>query len=196
MNQPIKPWLESIRARPAMFFGNKPSLTGLSNLIAGWKMALSTYGLTDEIHFNLPPHRDFSDWCSYRLHFEGRAKGWQTTILERSESESAALSKFFELLDEYRARKPHLVAKLIGYQKTYTQIITPGGTETICHYPDSISLITYTDDPGFFAYSDDHNDFPDQGFQPSIDWFESFTGAHRGQLTIIDHNWNFDLPAA
>ena len=191
MNQPLKPYLELIRSRPPLYLG-KPSLTALFHLIGGWKLALSTYELSDTIHFNIPDN--FSDWVAYRLHFEETSSGWLKMILERSDSESSAFETFFELLDEYRIRKPRLVAKLIGYRKAFTLTESPQGKTTTCHYPDSISLITYTNDPGFFAHSDDNQEFPHQGFQPSIEWFESFTGAKRNQLTIIDEDWNFGIP--
>lgn len=91
-----------------------------------------------------------------------------------------------------------MVAKLEGYQKTYQRCVQrkvdgeymKGVLETRA-YPESISLVTYTSDRGFFAYSDSEDKFPCEGFFNSIESFEAATGASRDMLRIVDHEWNF-----
>lgn len=190
MNEGHKPLLDIIRFRPAIYLDG-PSLTALYHFICGYEFALLTHGFNEVDEFDIP--YEFYDWVAYRLHFRGSTSGWKNMILERTDSEVEAFSRFFELLDEFHSRTPHLVAKLIGHRRTYhTQ--TSGGVTKLCRYPDSISLITYTDDPGFFAYSDDDKEFPLEGFFPDIERFETSTDAKRDKLTIVDEKWNYGVP--
>jgi hypothetical protein len=119
-------------------------------------------------------------------------------ISGRTESEQDAIDTFFRLLVEFRTRKPHTVARLTGFQKTYLQSVGLRGEDGTSQqgpfitreYPSSISLVTYTEDPGFFAYSETRELFPCEGFHPDLETFELRSGADRSLLTIIDHEWN------
>ncbi|MGL4555210.1 MAG: hypothetical protein ACRC33_28925 [Gemmataceae bacterium] len=179
--------LDRLRKRPGMFLG-ECSLTALWHFINGYHFALTRHAIRDEGDpLTLP--RDFHDWVAYRLRFTSSTSGWRDMILSRSGSEESALNRFFTLLDEHHARRPRLVAKLVGLRKSYTR--TCGGVTEQLHYPPSISLVTYTDDPGFFALSDTEDELPTQGFFPCIGWFETFTGAERARLTVVDPEWNY-----
>ncbi len=168
------------------------TLSSISAFLAGYECALHN---VDDTPARVLP-REFHDWVAYRLHFYEATSGWCNMICERTSSNQQAIDRFFALLDEYEARKPHLVAKLIGHKRTYTQSKCHHEADQIIwdppvtrEYPDSISLVTYTDDPGFFAYSDDTNVFPGQGYFPNLRSFELYTGANRSLLTIIDQAW-------
>jgi len=181
--------LEAIRKRPAMYLGVY-SLSALRHFISGYSFALDTHAIRDASDpLTLP--RDFHDWVAYRLRFKESTSGWCNMILNRAGSENDAFDRFFTLLDEYRVRSPHLVAKLVGYRKSYLR--TCGDVTEQLQYPPSISLVTYTDDPGFFASSDTDDEFPYEGFFSCIDWFEMCTGAKRALLTIVDHEWNYGI---
>jgi hypothetical protein len=69
-------------------------------------------------------------------------------ILEQSPNESAALDKFYELLDEHRVRKARVVATIQGHPRESTAGI--GSYWIDKRPPESLTLIAYTDDPGVF----------------------------------------------
>jgi hypothetical protein len=174
--------LEKIRRRPGMYLG-ECSLTSLYHTIGGYALALGVHEIENDTTLRLPD--DFNDWVAYRLHYKESTSGWKRMILGVSGDGAAGFIRFFELLDQHTARKCRVVAKLIGFQKTYA--VSSGGHERTERYPTGISLIAYTDDPGFFAVSDEPGvSLPMGGFFPSLDWFETFTGAHRSQLVVLD----------
>jgi hypothetical protein len=159
------------------------SLSALSGVICGYQMALGVHGIENDTALRLPA--DFNDWVAYRLHYKEPTSGWRRMILGASGDEAAAFTRFFELLDEHKARKSRIVAKLVGLQKTY--IARSGEHERMERYPTRISLLAYTDDPGFFAVSEEPGcALPSNGFFPSLDWFEGFTGIGRSQLIVVD----------
>jgi hypothetical protein len=159
------------------------SLSALYHTINGYALAIGVHAIDNDTTLRLPD--DFNDWVAYRLHYKGSTSGWKRMILGASQDEATAFTRFFELLDQYKARKSRVIAKLIGFQKTYTR--DSEGHKRTERYPSRILLIAYTDDPGFFAVSDEPGySLPMDGFFPSLDWFETFTGAHRSHLTILD----------
>ena len=97
--------LDSIRKRPALFLDNQPSLSALRGFLNGYDLVLSQY-TGGTVQGPLP--QDFGEWVAYRLGFSSSSAGWRNMILDRVPDESAALKRFFELLDEYRNRKPRL----------------------------------------------------------------------------------------
>lgn len=180
---------EMIRKRPAMFCGEH-TLSALNHFIAGYSWALETHGVQNPNDPLVIP-REFHAWVAYRLHFQESTSGWCNMIKECTNSDVEAFDRFFQLLEEFRVRVPHVVAKLIGIQKQYQR--TCGDVTETLQFPDSISLVTYTEDPGFFVLTDSEDDLPIPDFFPCIDWFETFIGAKRTQLTIVDPNWNFGI---
>lgn len=188
--------LDKLHRRPAMYTGEN-TLTSIQQFLSGYSFAVMRNELSTEDDPLILP-REFHDWVAYRLHFYESTSGWCNMICDRSETNQAAINKFFSLLAEFKTRKPHVVARLIGFRKTYERstvdrdekgqvIRCPSVTRS---YPGSISLVTYTTDPGFFAYSDTLESFPSEGFFPDLDSFELRTGADRSMLTIIDDQWD------
>lgn len=174
--------LETIRKRPGLYLG-ECSLSALYHAIAGYELALFVHGIKNDVSVRLPD--DFNDWVAYRLHYKESTSGWKRMILGAGGDEVTAFTRFFELLDQHAARKSRVVAKVVGLKKTYT--VGSEGHERTERYPTHISLIVYTDDPGFFAISDEPGySLPMDGFFPSLDWFETFTGIPRSQLTVVD----------
>ena len=109
-------------------------------------------------------------------------------ILSQTPDESNAFDRFFALLDEHTARVPCVRAKLRGIRRSYTA--TTNGVSKQMNYPDTISLVTYTDDPGFFVYSDDINlDFPRSPFFPSIEWLTNWLDIDKAAFDIVDEDW-------
>jgi hypothetical protein len=180
---PILPdLLEKIRKRPGMYLG-ECSLSALYHTIGGYELALGVHGIENDATLRLPD--DFNDWVAYRLHYKESTSGWKRMILGASGNEVTAFTRFFELLDQHAARRSRVVAKVIGLKMTYT--IRSEGHERTERYPTRISLIAYTDDPGFFTISDEPGySLPMEGFFPSLDWFETFTGIQRSQLTVVN----------
>jgi hypothetical protein len=140
----VPDFLDKIRKRPGLYLG-ECSVSALYHTIGGYNLALGLHGIENDTSLRLP--NDFNDWVAYRLHYKESTSGWKNMILGISQNEAAAFSRFFELLDQHATRKCRVVAKLIGCQKTYT--VGSEGLERIERYPASISLVTYTDDPGF-----------------------------------------------
>ena len=176
--------LDDIRKRPAIYIGAK-TLTGLFHFLGGYQFARIEHDVSDN-HLCLP--NDIHDWIAYRLHFRESTSGWHSMILERTTDESLAFDRFFALLDEHKARIPTLRARVRGIQCQYTQITNGVSEDRV--YPASVSIVTYTDDPGFFVYSDDpENAFPRFPFYPSLDSLKVDLELDRSNFEIIDPDW-------
>lgn len=180
--------LESIRKRPAMYIG-KRSLSALYMFLNGYEFAMLTHKVKAKPFLKVP--QAFHDWVAYRLHFDYSTSGWCNMILDRTKDEEKALDLFWNFFDEFNNRKPKIVARLTGINKSYTSISE--GIIEEKQYPESISLVTYTDDPGFFVLSDDEQEWPGLDFFPDINSFESETGAPRTKLKVLDENCNYGL---
>src|ERR1700756_4226792 len=98
-----------------MYLGTR-SLSALSHFLAGYGFALHVHEIPSSHH--LPG--DFHEWVAYRLHFFESTSGYRNMILKRVPNESAALDRFFELLDEHHSRKPQVVARVDGYNRQYS----------------------------------------------------------------------------
>ena len=174
--------LNRIKERPGMYLGCK-SLTALSHFMRGYHEACCSNNFDNNMELQIP--KNFYDWCAYRTHFEESTSGWCNMICSVTNSEESAFDYFFKLLDEYKLRKPNKVARVSGLDKTYT--IVKGGEQQEVKYPSSIALITYTDDPGFFAESEiEGKSFFGEGFFPYLDWFERSLGIKRESITILE----------
>jgi hypothetical protein len=106
--------LEAIRQRPACYLDER-SLSSLWCWLQGYWLALSSHSVPIPPGVALPS--DFSEWVAYRLGFFESTSGWRKMILRRVSDESAALDRFFELLNEHHTRKPRLVARVEGHSK-------------------------------------------------------------------------------
>lgn len=182
--------LDAIRKRPAMFLDNQPSLSALRGFLAGYDMARSSYTGGTGLG---PLPQDFGEWVAYRLGFYSSCMGWRNMILDRVPDESEALKRFFELLDEYRNRKPRLIATVNGYasRQRAPQILLPDSTQSEREWSDvrpaTLTLISYTDNPGFFVGSDEETKFFWRDhFFPTLKFFASQLGVSKENLTILE----------
>jgi hypothetical protein len=113
-------------------------------------------------------------------------------ILKRVPDESSALDRFFELLDEHRIRQPRIVATVKGHRREYKTSTFRDGvkSENVSLLPDTLTLVAYTEDPGFFVSSDDPTaQFPRRGsFSSTLKWFGQWYGVHADNMTILGPN--------
>ena len=176
-----------IRERTAMYTGSR-TLSALSSFLDGWRFAMEVFDI--ESKRVLP--RDFHDWVAYRLHFRESTSGYKSMILKHVPDEYAAVDRFYELLDEYNARQPRVVARLTAYQgRDGVEKLRPDGTWEPVKLPDSpylVNLIAYTNDPGFFVEfdADDPTVRRSPVFYPLLTWFERRFGVNRDLLEILD----------
>lgn len=176
--------LEGIRRNPAAGGLLEPSLSALWHVICGYECALGIHRIKDD----WPLPGDFTEWVAYRLHYRSSTRGWRMMIFETTGSEAAGFARFFELLEEHSRRQSHVVARLTGFERTFK--VGPVGhehLERVERYPD-ISLVTFTDDPGFFVIPDKpgRHRFPRNRFYHSLQWFESSHGVDRSRLAVLD----------
>jgi hypothetical protein len=177
-------------------YAGENTLQSLRCYLDGYDFAIERHGLSqqdDPLHV---PH-EFHDWVAYRLHFYESTSGWSNMIRDRTGTEQEAIDKFFELLAEFKARTPHVVARVAYCNRTYRQqtFERRGGKVILAAvverpYPESISLVTYTDDSGFFACSDTSDVFPLQGYCPDLEAFMLRAGVDRSQVLIVDTTWD------
>ena|SRR5689334_6106384 len=169
-----------MRPRPELYLGER-SASALWHFLQGYYIGLGGNSPKSAMS---PMSKEFHDWVAYRLHFLESTMGWRGMILKHSKDEPAALDRFFELFDEFRARVPHIVARLEGLDQQYRRVWR--GVESVCSFPSTLLLLTYTEDPGFFVISDTGERFPGDGFVPFLRWFESSYKGGLDRLTIVD----------
>ncbi|WP_338285371.1 hypothetical protein [Luteolibacter sp. LG18] len=168
--------LAEIRRRPGLYFGEK-SISGLyfyrTGFIAGAKGDSQSLPLPD----------DFDDWVAYRARFSESTSGWRNMLLEKSGGdEELAFDRFFELLDEHRARVSRVIAR---FNMTVTFLMpSPDlawedfeNLEKISHDVRA-SVVIYTDDPGFFVIPESDT-MPGRTFYPDFSRFEIFVNEPR-----------------
>ena len=181
--------LDTIRERPAMYLGVK-SLTALWHFLQGYEMAR----LRSEAEPlpELPQH--FADWVGYRLHLSGNCDGfWHHAILSRVRDEALALDRFYELLDEFGRREAKVVARIRVDSREYTvRLRGEDGrfVDRIEQLPDSLRIVVYTEDPGFFLVADeDEHFFFDGCFINALDSWKVPSLNHR--FNVVDEGiWN------
>jgi hypothetical protein len=150
-----------------MYMGEK-SLTGLWFFLNGVEMTRMRHRI------EAPPEipRNFADWVGYRLHLSSNYSGfWHTAILSRIRDEHLAFDRFYELRDEFFRRQAKVVATIrkdcreyqVGHMSADGQV-----ANRIELLPESLSIVVYTEDPGFFLGADERESFFYNG------WF--FTG--------------------
>jgi hypothetical protein len=89
--------LDKIRQRPAMWIG-ETSITSLHTFIHGYEMALNDERETQ------PPFSGFNDFVG-RFYGKYTTAGWKNLILnDHNGNEEEALTRFYELLDDYREK--------------------------------------------------------------------------------------------
>jgi hypothetical protein len=144
--------IESIRHRPGLYLGSK-SLTAFYHFLNGYKIACSAHRIEEDLLGLEIPH-DFHEWVAYRTRFRESTSGWCNMIVATSRSEEEAFDRFFELLKEHSARVPRLVAEILHPETTAIRMELDGKDYRIPPPPRRVRIVTYTDDPGFFALHD------------------------------------------
>ncbi|HEY1120270.1 MAG TPA: hypothetical protein VGE67_01665 [Haloferula sp.] len=180
--------LDAIRQRPGLFFGHSPPLSALCHYIMGYE-----HGTKDLS--TLPS--DFSGWVAYRTG-ASRTYNWLGMLLSVSADEVEAFRRFFELWDEHKARNARLIARVTGHGKTRGSIRSinfdcPEGTpfsEAATFdekaLPDPILILTYTDDPGFLAQTENEGYFGIWGYWKSWDELAKREGFLEEHVEILD----------
>lgn len=173
---------QQIREHPGLYLGSA-SITALYHFLGGWSTALERHAIVDD---SLHVPMDFHEWVAYRERFNESTPGWCRMLLDRCGSEEAALQRFFVLHDEYVARVPREFAHVESLSR-YSEREVNGQWKRIGH-TGRLSLITYTDDPGFF----EHFDAPDWGirdeFHPGSGRWLMFASTASHALTISDRS--------
>ena len=82
---------------------------------------------------------------------------------------------------------PNIVAKFAGYSTE--DLLRISNLTNIRFYSNPVTLVTYTDDPGFFVYLDNEDNSPRRYFYDSLESFEYSTDIKRHMLTVIDSEW-------
>ena len=195
MDYTLPELFESFRSRPAMFTGEH-TLSAIQIFLEGYSFgAMSSPKKSGEDPFLIP--RVFHDWVTYRLQLEQTTKGWCMNIQENSVNDEEAIERFLCLLDEYRSRRRRVVAKLEHYQRTYVRQSADeffeGSEGTAIQFPQTLSLVTYTEDQGFFVESESDADFPWSGLYLEIQDFERTFRVKRSDLTLLVPDWNFGV---
>lgn len=176
MSQPAS-LIDAIRQRPDMYFGSK-SLTAFYHFLSGYQVACGLHQIKDD-RLGLEIPSDFHDWVAYRTHFRESTSGWCKMIVATSQSEEEAFDRFFELLKEHSARVPRLVAEIIHPASNCRN--ERDGKDYLIPPPAKVQIITYTEDPGFFALHDSE-EWRDR-FHPFLSWMWGLSG---GELVIHD----------
>lgn len=171
---------QQIRERPGLYLG-AASLSALHHFLGGWSMALTRHTIADE-SLDLP--QDFHDWVAYREHFRESTPGWCRMLLDRCGSEEAALQRFFVLLEEHAARAPREFACVEQLSRDTEQ--EADGEWRRSTHTGRLSLITYTDDPGFFTHFDAPGWVGGDEFHPDSDCWQALAGTGSYALTVSD----------
>lgn len=158
----VIPWKESIldeiRERPGMYLGLK-SLSALQFFLLGYE--LGKFRSEHRWPSEVPQH--FCDWVAYRLHLRSNWNGfWHRAILSRVRDESLAFDRFYELRDEFARREAKVVATIREDKREYqVQRRDADGHRIDCteELPRSLSIVVYTEDPGFFFEADGQENF-------------------------------------
>lgn len=161
--------LDAMRVRTAMYTGER-TLSAVGHFLNGFGFAQHVYQIPCSHLLPL----DFHDWVAYRLHFRESTTGYRRMILDRIPDESAALDRFFELLDEHRSRQAIVVAT-VRTRDTEVFKLEGGSLESKrrAKVAEEVRLVVYTDDPGFFITHDDQTaEYPRKRFFcPALSWF-------------------------
>lgn len=94
--------LHLVRRNPDSFLHDGRSLTSLYAFLMGYELGLTSMGKKGSIFGEM---RDFSIWLVKELGFSGGTRGWCTAILSKTESETEAFDRFFELFEKFRKEK-------------------------------------------------------------------------------------------
>ena len=188
--------LDEFFKHPSLYCGGV-SLDAVLTFLSGYDFAIERHELPANNDPFLLPFSQLKDWVAYRLHFSNSTRGIEAMITSKTSSDRAAIDMFQQLLHAFQSRKPTVVAKLASHKQTVTKRNANGAlleTRFDKPFPQTILLITYTDDPGFFAYGENGaakwgEGFWGEGFHQSFSSFASQLCITMDSLTIIDHDW-------
>jgi hypothetical protein len=151
-----------------MYLGES-SLTVLYHFMQGYEMASWRCGNKNPPE--VPEH--FADWVGYRLHLDSNWSGfWHRAILSRIRDEHQALLRFYELRDEFFRREARVVATIrkdcrehkVGRYNSEGKVV-----DCVEKLPESLTIVVYTEDPGFFLVAEESDPFVDNGwFFPAL----------------------------
>jgi hypothetical protein len=180
--------LDAIRTRTAMYTGER-TLSAVSHFLSGYQFAQYVFQIPSSQQSRLP--FDFHDWVAYRLHFLESTSGYRRMILKHAPDESAALDRFFELLDEHRNRQARVVAAVRCHPSSPDVFKLEGAsleTRRRARVAEELRLVVYTNDPGFFLVHDDQiAEHPRRScFCPSLTWIKYPFKPEGDYLTILD----------
>lgn len=149
-----------------MYTGEE-TLDSIALFLFGYRYAIWNHEIAPgDDPFFIPD--DFNEWVGYRLRLAPGSMDYPSLIRLRTNSEKEAIDKFFGLLHEYRTRKAHVVTRFVDRGQNF-------------------SIVTYTDDPGFFLLSDKTDEEPRVGsFFRDWKWLEQWYGIARDRLSIVD----------
>jgi hypothetical protein len=146
----ISDLIEVVRDKPHMYLPRE-SLTEMSALIDGWRLAVHEYRVS--LPQEVPPWGQFAYWISRRFEKDA-SMGWWLTILQASADGPDALREFFKLLDEFR--KGRLV--LTGSVRLSNRLAPTGSYRLCCGdrdltwvMPEAIELSQYSLDLGCYV---------------------------------------------
>jgi hypothetical protein len=170
--------LYQIELRPKMYFSEVNTLA-LESFIHGY-LAAHDCSAQDK-KCNACEFKEFNDWVKCRLHSDKYGVGWRSLLLDHFD-EDEALKKCFVYIDEFKSREFNLIAEIVDIKLKERSISLGEEKETI--YTTTISLGTYTDDPGYWVKFKEPNSNL-SGFYYEIEIFESFIGISREDWTVI-----------
>ena len=188
--------LDHLFKHPSLICGGV-SLDAILTFLSGYEFAIDRHELSVDSDPFLLPWGQLKDWVAYRLHFSNSTAGIEEMITSKTSSDRAAIDMFQQLLHAFHSRKPTVVAKLASHKQTIAKRNANGvqlETRFDKPFPPTILLITYTDDPGFFAYGENGvakwgEGFWGEGFHQSFSSFARQLCITMDSLTIVDHGW-------
>lgn len=118
--------IERMRERPAMWLGSR-SLDRMDAWIQGYRVAASDASL--HLDPGEPPFHYFHRFVQKKLGFYESTAGWKNMILARETNDDGpALTRFYELFDEFRALGP---ARQIAETRDPSLITRADGTSVL-----------------------------------------------------------------
>jgi hypothetical protein len=146
--------LELIRPRPALYLGRQ-SLSALSSFLNGYQAALLHNDLRFDWGWATSPFHHLHDWAARRFGWPESTAGWCNIILAEVKDEGRALDVFFDLLDEFKQRRPALLGSVrLGPRHQPTGVVRRycGTLEEPLPPPAAIRVIRYVPDGGCYLY--------------------------------------------
>jgi hypothetical protein len=152
--------IDVVRPNPSLYAIQ--SLAELQAFFAGFYLAVSEYRIS--VTSETPPFSEFSGWVARKLGGKSLSLGWCQMICEDTLDEELALGRFFQLIEEFRQRRPFDVA-YVRFTEKHRPTGALGTVETIedgvateLPPPSAAKLTRYTTDSGLFLIYLDEQD--------------------------------------